>query len=135
MDMGTCIGKLALNTGILLVFDSDFNVYELEFSDIQLVVGQDGEVFPAHKLILAARCEYFRKMFYGTQMKEARDSVCTFMYDDPRVFRTMIYHLYARPIEEKFEPRHLVMCLVTAEKYGIGKTVSPPSHVRRLIPI
>lgn len=104
MDMGTCIGKLALS---------------VEFSDIRLVVGYDGEVFPAHKLILAARCEYFRKMFYGNPMKEARDGVCTFPYDDPRVFKTMLYHLYAKQLEDTPDPKHLVMCLVTAEKYGI----------------
>jgi BTB/POZ domain-containing protein 9 len=97
-------------------------MYITEFSDIRLVVGQDGEVFPAHKLILAARSEYFRKMFYGTQMKEARDGVCTFLYDDPQVFKTMIYHLYATPMEDVLEPKHLVMCLLMAEKYGIGIT-------------
>ncbi len=59
-------------------------------------------------------------MFYGSQMRESRDGECTFLYDDPRVFKTMIYHLYERPLEEPPEPRHIVMCLVTAEKYGIG---------------
>jgi hypothetical protein len=53
-------------------------------------------------------------------MKEARDGICTFMYDDPHVFKTMIYHLYAKPMEDALEPKHLVMCLMTAEKYGIG---------------
>lgn len=104
MDMGTCIGKLVLSQ---------------EFSDVSIVVGLDGEVFPAHKLILSARCSYFRNMFYGSGMKESRDAICRFEHDDPRVFKTMLYHLYSRPMEESLEPRHMVMCLITAEKFGI----------------
>lgn len=95
-----------------------------EFSDVSIVVGLDGEVFPAHKLILSARCEYFRNMFYGSGMREARDGTCRFEHDDPRVFKTMLYHLYSRPLDESPEPRHLVMCLITAEKFGIGKISS-----------
>jgi len=102
--MGICIGRLALSP---------------EFSDIRIVVGQDGEWFPAHKLILAARSEYFRKMFYGAQMREAKENACTFPDDDPAVFRTMLYHIYARPLESTPEPRHIASCLLTSEKYGL----------------
>ncbi|EYC07263.1 hypothetical protein Y032_0071g557 [Ancylostoma ceylanicum] len=42
------IGSLFLNT---------------DFSDVVFVV--DGEKFPAHKVLLAARSEYFRAMLYG----------------------------------------------------------------------
>lgn len=91
-----------------------------EFSDVNIVVGQDGEVFPAHKLIMAARSEYFRKMFYNAGMKEATTGECRFEHDDPSVFKTMLYHLYARPLDVPPEPRHLVMCLISAEKFGIG---------------
>lgn len=57
-------------------------------------------------------------------MKEARDGVCTFLYDDPQVFKTMIYHLYSKPMDDVLEPKHLVMCLTMAEKYGIGMQAS-----------
>jgi hypothetical protein len=82
-------------------------------------VGQERAVFPAHKLILAARSDYFRKMFYGVQMREAKESTCSFPDDDPTVFKTMLYHLYERPLEFVLDPRHIALCLVTSEKYSI----------------
>lgn len=91
-----------------------------DFSDVQIIVGQEREVFPAHRLILAARSEYFRKMFYGVQMKEAKEAACSFPDDDPTVFKTMLYHLYERPLEFTLEPRHVALCLMTSEKYRIG---------------
>ena len=44
------VGSLSENIGALLLND--------EYSDVTLVVG--GQRFPAHKVILAARSEYFR---------------------------------------------------------------------------
>lgn len=44
------VGSLSENIGALLLND--------EYSDVALVVG--GQRFPAHKVILAARSEYFR---------------------------------------------------------------------------
>jgi hypothetical protein len=150
-DMGSCIGKLALSQGKQKQFNCNIhhsissaamytrtpNILVLQtvsyislfvipdFSDVHMIVGHEREIFPAHKLILAARSDYFRKMFYGVQMKEAKESTCSFPDDDPIVFKAMLYHLYERPLEFVLDPRHIALCLVTSEKYRIGNSVIP----------
>lgn len=49
-----------------------------KFCDISLLV--DGELFSAHRAILAARCSYFRKMFQSSKPKNNAFSVSLIVY-------------------------------------------------------
>ncbi|VDO78593.1 unnamed protein product [Heligmosomoides polygyrus] len=75
------------------------------FSDVTFVV--DGEKFPAHKVLLAARSEYFRAMLYGG-MKESDEG--EIVLEETNVFAFRILLRYA-----------VMDILGLAHKYGFIK--------------
>jgi len=60
-------------------------------SDISIVVG--GQTVFAHRIVLAARCAYFRAMF-GSGMREASSTTITLDDIDYAVFLALLEHLY-----------------------------------------
>uniref|UniRef100_A0A1I7Z0T2 BTB domain-containing protein n=1 Tax=Steinernema glaseri TaxID=37863 RepID=A0A1I7Z0T2_9BILA len=70
------VGRLLLNTA---------------FSDVTLLV--ENESFPAHKLVLAARCEYFRAMFFHGMRESSKSKIE--LVDTPSVaFKALLTYIY-----------------------------------------
>ena len=66
-----------------------------EHADITFVV--NGVRFPAHKVVLAARCTYFRILLFG-EMKEAYlgpDGVIPFLDTTPEAFELLLEYIYS----------------------------------------
>lgn len=66
-----------------------------EHTDVTFVV--NGVRFPAHKVILAARCTYFRILLYG-EMKEAYlkpDEEIPFPDTTPEAFELLLEYIYS----------------------------------------
>jgi len=82
-----------------------------QLSDVTLVVG--GERFPAHRIVLAARCEYFRSMFLGG-MREADAPEIVIPDVEVEVFRKVLDHLYT---DSGDVPPSLALKLFTAAAF------------------
>ena len=66
-----------------------------EHTDVTFVV--NGVRFPAHKVILAARCTYFRILLYG-EMKEAflkPEEEIPFLDTTPEAFEQLLEYIYS----------------------------------------
>lgn len=63
-----------------------------DYSDITLVVGS--QRLPAHKVILAARSEYFRALLFGG-MKESSQQEIELMDTPPEAFKILLKYVYA----------------------------------------
>ncbi len=66
-----------------------------EYTDVTFVVS--GQRFPAHKVVLAARCTYFRILLYG-DMKEAREDEIPFKDATPESFEHLLEYIYSGKI-------------------------------------
>ncbi|XP_063958023.1 BTB/POZ domain-containing protein 9-like [Lytechinus pictus] len=64
-----------------------------EYSDITLVV--ENQKFHAHRVILAARCQYFRALFYGG-MRESDPECCEIELQDTtsQAFEALLKYIY-----------------------------------------
>ena len=63
-----------------------------EYTDVTFLVS--GHRFPAHKVILAARCTYFRILLYG-DMKESRETEIPFNDTTPESFELLLEYIYS----------------------------------------
>lgn len=77
-----------------------------------------GEVIPAHKVILTTRCEYFQAMF-NSGLEESESKEITVPDIDPKVFKALLYHIYS-DIKPKFVGESTMALLSAADKYGVN---------------
>lgn len=75
--------QLSDNIGALCLSD--------DYSDVTLIV--NGERFPAHKVILAARSEYFRAMLFGG-MRESHASEVELVVGSLDAFKHLLRYIY-----------------------------------------
>ncbi|XP_064623500.1 BTB/POZ domain-containing protein 9-like [Lineus longissimus] len=89
-----------------------------EYSDVRFIV--DGTTFHAHRVILAARSEYFRAMLFGG-MKES-DPNCTDieLLDQSAVaFKSLLKYIYTGKISlSAMKEEHLLDVLGLSHQYG-----------------
>ncbi|KIH44504.1 BTB/POZ domain protein, partial [Ancylostoma duodenale] len=98
------IGSLFLNT---------------DFSDVVFVV--DGEKFPAHKVLLAARSEYFRAMLYGG-LKESDEGEIVLEETNVFAFRILLKYIYTAKLTLlEYKEEQVMDILGLAHKYGFVK--------------
>lgn len=62
-----------------------------EYADVHLIV--EGVSFPAHKIILAARSQYFRALLYGG-MKESTQSQVELKAATTAAFKSLLKYVY-----------------------------------------
>ena len=70
-----------------------------EFTDVVFVVG--GEKFPAHKMVLASKSEYFNRMLYGN-MRESSQKKITLFPDGqvtPATFQKVLDYAYTESLD------------------------------------
>ena len=87
-------------------------------SDVTFVVG--GKVFNAHRIILAAQCEYFRLLLFGN-MVEATPGVEIEVKDaSPESFHFLLEYLYCGRLDLASLNEHTVLeLLALADKYNL----------------
>ncbi|TVU42645.1 hypothetical protein EJB05_09064, partial [Eragrostis curvula] len=99
-------------------------LFDEETADVVFIV--EGEIFPAHKLVLAARSPVFKAEFHG-QMKERTEQCVTVEDVKPDVFKALLYFAYTDLMpewgdlsdDEYIETvRHL---LVAADRYAMDR--------------
>ncbi|CAI4222586.1 unnamed protein product [Auanema sp. JU1783] len=98
-------------------FESLFN--KPEFSDVTLII--DEERFEVHKIVLAARSEYFRALFYGG-MKESEYQSITINEKNKAAFRLLMKYIYCGRLTLEGHKEDMVLdVLALAHKYGFPK--------------
>jgi len=63
-----------------------------EYSDVNLIV--EGVTFPAHRIILAARSEYFRALLFGG-MKESQENEVHLSCVTVKAFKIVLKYVYS----------------------------------------
>jgi len=87
-----------------------------EYSDIKLIV--DGTSFPAHKVILAARSEYFRALLYGG-MRETKQTEVELKDTPITAFRHLLKYIYTGHINlSSFKEDLILEILSLSHQYG-----------------
>ncbi|CAO2149785.1 unnamed protein product [Urochloa humidicola] len=91
-------------------------------ADVEFMVG--GEVFMAHRIVLAARSSVFKVELYG-QMKEKYRMTCIQIDDmDPRVFKAMLHFIYTDSFPDVHKDDKVAMAqhlLVAADRYNLER--------------
>lgn len=102
------IHHLSENIGRLYISD--------EYSDITLVIGENR--IPAHKVILAARSEYFRALLYGGMKESSQEEIK--LVDTPLVaFKHLLRYIYTGNMSlNSFKEDLILDILGLAHLYG-----------------
>lgn len=101
-QLATDIGNLFFNT---------------DYTDVKLIV--DGVEFSAHKIILAARSEYFRALLFSSGMSETNSNCIHIKEAKPNAFRLLLQYIYKGKINLKNEKEDLLIDLLSlVHQYG-----------------
>lgn len=86
------------------------------FSDITLIV--DGHRLPAHRVLLAARSDYFRALLYGG-MKESSETDIEIKVSSLQAFKYLLKYLYCGHIQLKsFKEETILEIFSLSHEYG-----------------
>lgn len=107
-----------LDTAAASTFAADWRAYfnNSHLSDIELRV--EGRAIPAHRVVLAARCEYFARLLLSG-MREAQGGVIDVdgvRYD---IFVHLLDYLYTDALD--FPPESALELLTAADRYGLDR--------------
>jgi BTB/POZ domain-containing protein 9 len=116
---------LSDNIGALFMQDS--------YSDLTLVV--DGQQFPAHKVVLAARSEYFRALLFGGLRESHLECNTVELKDTPAVgFHHLLKYIYTGKINlSELKEEILLEVLGLANQYGFVELQSAMSEYLQAI--
>ena len=89
---------------------------DTESSDVTFVV--NGQEFPAHKAILAARCTYFRAMFFG-DMRESTGHRVEIQDICPRIFGNLLEFMYTDENSQDMTDEDVMAVLMESDKYQL----------------
>lgn len=89
-----------------------------QYADIVFLV--DDQRLPAHRVILAARSDYFRAMFYGGGFRESTQT--EIRLDIPlTAFRTLLRYIYSGHLSlARLSVEHVLDTFGLAHQYGFG---------------
>lgn len=91
-----------------------------DYSDVTLVV--DGRRFPAHKVILASRSEYFRAMLYGGLRESHEKEIEIIDVNSIAAFKQLLLYVYTGHMSLSTMKEEMVLnVLGLAHKYGFEK--------------
>ncbi|XP_028968051.1 uncharacterized protein LOC114828367 [Galendromus occidentalis] len=116
-------GAASKKSGIDHVYDLSKRIGSIlsdkDSSDITLVV--EGEAIYAHKIILAASCDYFRALLQGGMMESDQEEVE--LKDVPaRGFKAVLKYIYTAQLELKsMDVETILEVLSLADLYGLEK--------------
>lgn len=97
-----------IKNGLFIAFD----VKDEKFSDCTIKSSDDME-FKLHRVILASRCEYFRKLFNNSRLNLSQIK----FPEDREVLKQIFKFIYGGTIDENFED--ILTLAKTAKKFEI----------------
>jgi len=102
-------------------------------ADVEFLI--HGETTTAHRLILAARCEYFRAMFTGNftegQLGKNGKVVCRVEDTTTPAFKFVLRYLYTDVLDDP-EDDDAVQVMRLADRYGVERLVAHCSDIIRI---
>ncbi|KAE8600233.1 hypothetical protein XENTR_v10013142 [Xenopus tropicalis] len=88
-----------------------------EYSDVTFVV--EKKRFPAHRVILAARCQYFRALLYGGMRESQPEAEISLEDTTPEAFSMLIKYIYTGRATLRDEREEVLLDFLSlAHKYG-----------------
>lgn len=88
-----------------------------EFHDVTFVV--EGKEFPAHRVFLASRCEYFRALLFGGMREAKPESKIVLGDTSAQTFSTLLKYVYTgRIFLGELREEHVLDLLGLAHQYG-----------------
>ncbi|KAM4041506.1 BTB/POZ domain-containing protein 9 [Anomaloglossus baeobatrachus] len=88
-----------------------------EYSDVTFVV--EKMRFPAHRVILAARCQYFRALLYGGMRESRPEAEITLQDTSPEAFSMLMKYMYTGRASLRDEREEVLLDFLSlAHKYG-----------------
>nr|CAB3226454.1 BTB/POZ domain-containing protein 9-like [Phallusia mammillata] len=119
--------ELSDNIGALALSD--------DYNDVTFVV--EGREFPAHRVILASRCDYFRALLFGG-MRESKGREPIVVHDATAdAFELLLKYIYTGKMRlSDIKEAHVIEVLGLANKYGfpsLEKSISV--HLRRTLTV
>ena len=92
-------------------------LHSSEFHDVTFVV-EDKE-FPAHRVFLASRCEYFRALLFGGMREAEPESKIVLRDTSAQTFSTLLKYVYTgRIFLGELREEHVLDLLGLAHQYG-----------------
>lgn len=116
IDTSESLGEINHTSALSVDFSHLFN--QSDYSDIQLMV--ESEHFFAHRIILAARSEYFRALLYGG-LRESQDDNHTIEIKECQsaAFRMLLLYIYTGRISLLKEKEEILLDLLgLVHQYG-----------------
>ena len=87
-------------------------------TDVTFIV--EGEHCEAHRIILAARCEYFRALFYGGMKEASNDDVIPLPDTPTNAFKHLLTYIYTGMMSlREIEERDVLHILILANRYSL----------------
>jgi hypothetical protein len=107
-----------LDTAAASTFAADWRAYfnNAHLSDIELRV--EGRAIPAHRVVLAARCDYFARLLLSG-MREAQGGVIEVDGVRYEIFLALLEYLYTDALD--FAPECALELLTAADRYGLDR--------------
>ncbi|KAJ8009352.1 hypothetical protein DPEC_G00088000 [Dallia pectoralis] len=103
-----------------------------EYSDVTFVV--EDKRFPAHKVILAARCHYFRALLYGGMKESQSQAEVTLEETRVEAFSMLLHYLYTgRASLSSAREEVLLDFLGLAHRYGLQPLEDSTSEFLRTV--
>jgi BTB/POZ domain-containing protein 9 len=92
-------------------------LHSTEFTDVTFIV--EGKRFPAHRVLLASRCEYFRALLFGGMRESKPEAEIVLKETSAQSFRFLLKYLYTGRIYLRdVNEEHVLDLLGLAHKYG-----------------
>ena len=92
-------------------------LHSSEFTDVTFIV--EDKKFPAHRIFLASRCEYFRALLFGGMRESKPEAEIVLKETSAQAFGTLLKYMYSgRIFLRDFSEEHVLDLLGLAHKYG-----------------
>uniref|UniRef100_A0A182YJG8 BTB domain-containing protein n=1 Tax=Anopheles stephensi TaxID=30069 RepID=A0A182YJG8_ANOST len=90
-------------------------------ADVTFIV--ESRRIPAHRVILAARSEYFQALLYGALMESMQDEIVLNVQLKP--FQCLLQYIYSGSLSlDKMDQEELIDLVMLADQYGFGELKS-----------
>ena len=92
-------------------------LHSTEFTDVTFIV--EDKKFPAHRVLLASRCEYFRALLFGGMRESKPEAEIVLKETSAQSFGSLLKYLYTgRIFLRDVNEEHVLDLLGLAHKYG-----------------
>lgn len=90
------------------------------YDDDEISTKREIHSFKAHRVIIAARCEWFRKALLSGMQEDINRKI-TIHDTSPVIFRRLLLYLYGAPIDRKVDVEQLCELMLLADRYSVDE--------------